>query len=69
MLPGRSTGDSDRGEGDSGGVVGNISKDSEEARLLRRRGAEDPSAAGPSPCWAADLASVPDSMGWEASGG
>lgn len=76
MLAGRLTGDAGGDpDWDSGGVVGSISKDSEEARLPRRRGAEDPSAAGPSssalPGWPADLESDPDSTGVcdEASGG
>ena len=75
MLAGRRTGDMGGDpDWDSGGVVGNMSKDSEEARLPRR-GAEEPSAAGPSssalPGWAVDLASAPDStvLCDEASGG
>jgi hypothetical protein len=76
MLPGRLTGDAGGDpDWDSGGVVGSMSKDSVEARLPRRRGAEDPSAAGPSssalPGRAADLESAPNStvLGDEASGG
>lgn len=76
MLAGRLTGDAGGDpDGDSGGVVGSMSKDSVEARLPRGRGTEDPSAAGSSssalPGWAADLESVPDSTVCcdEASGG
>lgn len=63
-------------EVDSGGVVGNISKDSEEQRPARTSGTNEPSGAGiPSaalPIWSGDLASAPDSTGVreeEASGG
>lgn len=75
ILAGRLTGDAGGDpDGDSGGVVGSISKDSVEARWPRR-GAEDPSAAGSSssalPGGAADLESVPYSTVRcdEASGG
>lgn len=52
---------------DSGGVVGSISKDSEDERRSRSRSRKsvEPSAAGPSSrtlsIWTGDLASVPDS--------
>lgn len=63
-------------EGDSGGVVGNMSKDSEEERPSRLGGTQEPSAAGLSspalPIRTGDLTSAPDSTvrrEEEASGG
>lgn len=77
MLCERLTGDGGGDpELDSGGVVGSMSKDSEDERPSLGSGAKEPSATGrPSatlPAWTGDLASAPDSTVFreeEASGG